>query len=274
MCNHLGQFGLARSWWAIEQDIDARFLACHRMGEQVAKNVNIGLHKAKVFHAERRGRARACEDRHQLRLVAVGTHQYRWQLLADLHQVGQISDVVLRDQVFNQADALQPGPGAQGFGHLRRADASHFGNGGEGFGRVVHLELNQQAAHVALVASKGAVQQDGALGLVQLQQTGQGVDVALHQGAVALDGATQPLLRGRKHGHDVLVLLLGIFVEEKVHGGFVKGTAPQTESFEEVGRRQRLVSAPQFVTLTALRQKLPQAHQHRLRPHQMPPNQR
>jgi len=77
---------------------------------------------------------------------------------------------VLGNQVLDQADALQPAAGAQRLTHLGGAHAGQLGDGGVGLGRVVDLELHQQAAQVALVARQRAVQQQRALGLVQLQQ--------------------------------------------------------------------------------------------------------
>ena len=77
---------------------------------------------------------------------------------------------MLGDQVFHQAYALQARAGTQRVADLAGFDAGHFGNRGIGFGRVLDLELDQQAAQVALVARQRAVQQQGALGAVELQQ--------------------------------------------------------------------------------------------------------
>ena len=70
-----------------------------------------------VFHFEKleiggHGQAtfarRACEDGHEFRLVAVFPHQHRRQLFTHFHEVCQVGDVVFGDQVFDQADTLQP----------------------------------------------------------------------------------------------------------------------------------------------------------------------
>ena len=81
------------------------------------------------------------------------------------------------NQVFNHTDALQSRAGAQGLGHFVGLDASHIGNRGISLRRVVDLELDQHGAQVALVTCQRAVQQQGAFGLVELQQIGECIDV-------------------------------------------------------------------------------------------------
>jgi hypothetical protein len=61
-----------------------------------------------------------------------------------------------------------------------------LGNGRIGLGCVADLELDQDAAQVALVACQRAVQQQRALGLVELQQSGQRVDVLFDQRGLLL----------------------------------------------------------------------------------------
>ena len=185
--HHFRQFGFTRAGWAVQQHVDANFLARHRVGQQIAHHLRVVGDKTKVVQPQRALGRQAGKDRHQLRLVAVGAHQHGWQFFADLHQIGQVSDVVLGDQVFDQANALQAGTRTQCLGHLLGVDAGHFGNGGVGFGCVIDLELHQDAAHVALVAGQRAVQQQRTLCFVKLQQAGQRVDVFLDQCGLALE---------------------------------------------------------------------------------------
>jgi hypothetical protein len=145
-------------------------------------------------------RRRPREHRHQVAGAAVFAHQHRRQLFADLHQVGQVGDVLLRDQVLDHADAFEPRAGAQRLGDLAGLDAGHRGDRGVGLLRVRDLELDQQAAQVALVARQRAVQQQRALGGVELQQAGQRVDVLLHQRRFLLQAPRQPVAGGAEHG--------------------------------------------------------------------------
>ena len=168
--HHLGQFGLAGAGRAVHQHVDALRLGGLRLAQQVDEHLHVVANKLEVaaFQLALGGRAR--EDGHQLGTVAVFAHQHRRQLFADLHQVGQVGDAVLGDQVFDQADALQPAAGAQGLAHLGGGHAGDGGNRLIRFGRVVDLELDQDAAQVALVARQGAIQQQRTLCLVELQQ--------------------------------------------------------------------------------------------------------
>jgi hypothetical protein len=214
------------------------------------------------------------EHRHQLALVAVLAHQHRRQLLADLHQVGQVGDVVFGDQVLDQADALQPRAGAQGLADVGGADAGDLRDGGIGLGRVVDLELHQDAAQVALVAGQRAVQQQRALGAVELQQAGQRVDVLLDQRRLLLQRMRQPVAGDREHRQQVLGLVLGVFVQVEEQRAFLVGAAPDAVPVQELGRGQLLVAAPELVVLAAAAQEFAQARQRGRRPHQVAAGQR
>ena len=193
------------------------------------------------------GRAR--EHRHQLVAVAVLAHQHRRQLLADLHQVGQVGDVVLGDQVLDQPDALQPRAGAQRFADFAGIDAGDLGDGGIGLRRVVDLELDQQLTQVALVARQRAVEQQRALGLVELQQAGQRIDVLLHQRRMLLQRMGEPVAGDRQHRQQVLGLVLGVFVEIEEQRAFFVGPAPDAVAVEELRPSKLLVAPPELVAM-------------------------
>jgi hypothetical protein len=89
---------------------------------------------------------------------------------------------VLGDQVFDQADALEARASTQGSATSSGLHTRHFGNGGIGLRGIVDLELDQDAAQVALVAGQRSVEQQCALGLVELQQAGQRIDVLSRPG--------------------------------------------------------------------------------------------
>ena len=115
-----------------------------------------------------------------------------------------------------------------------RVDAGHLGDGGIGLRRVVDLELDQQAAQVALVARQRAVQQQRALGLVQLQQAGQRVDVLLDQRGLLLQRVRQPVAGDGQHRQQVLGLVLGVFVEVEEQRAFFVGAAPDAVALQEL----------------------------------------
>ncbi len=151
---------------------------------------------------------------------------------------------MLGDQVFDQANAFQAGAGAQRLGHLVRVDAGHVGYGGIGLRRIVDLELHQNAAHVALVAGQRAIQQQCALGLVELQKAGQRVDIFFDQGRLALQRMAQPFSGHRQHGNQILGLVFGVFIEEEIQRRFIIGAAPGAVAGQKFGSIQRLVAAP------------------------------
>ena len=100
------------------------------------------------------------------------------------------------------------------------------GDRGIGLLRIADLELDQQAAQVALVARQRAVQQQRAFGRVQLQQPGQRVDVLLHQRALLLQPPRQPVAGGGQHGQQVLGRVLDVFVDVEEQRAFFVGPAP------------------------------------------------
>ncbi|MEI2679514.1 MAG: hypothetical protein V9G29_17630 [Burkholderiaceae bacterium] len=81
-----------------------------------------------------------------------------------------------------------------------------------------HLELDQQSAQVALIAGQRAVEQQRALGGVQLQQPGQRVDVLLDQRRFLLQAALQPVGGRAKHRKQVLRSVLDVFVDVEEQG--------------------------------------------------------
>ena len=220
------------------------------------------------------GRHRPREHRHQFVLVAVLAHEHGRQLLADLHQVGQIGDVVLRDQVVHHADALQARAHTQRLGHLGGLDAGHFGDGGVGFGRVAHLELHQQRAQVSLVARQRAVKQQGPLGPVELQHAGQRVDVLLDQGGLFLERLGQPLARGGQHAEQVFGQVLGVLVQVEEQRAFLIRAAPGAVARQKFGVAQRFMALPEFVVLAAPLQETAQALQRGQGPDQVASRQR
>ena len=209
------------------------------------------------------------EHRHQLVRAAVFAHQHRRQLLADLHQVGQVGDVVFGDQVLDHADAFQPAAGAQRLGHLAGIDPGHRGDGSVGLLSAGHLELDQQAAQFALVTRQRAVQQHRALGRVELQQVGQRVDVLLHQGVLLLQVAGQPVAGCGQHGSQVLRRVLDVLVEVEEERAFFIRAAPRAVALDEGGIGQRLVAAPLGIALAAAGQVGSHTAQHHRRPHQV-----
>jgi hypothetical protein len=129
--------------------------------------------------------------------------------------------------------------GAQRLAHFGGAHAGQVGDGGIGLGRVVDLELHQQAAQVALVARQRAVQQQRALGLVELQQAGQRVDVLLDQRGLLLERLPQPLAGAGQQRQQVLGRVLGVFVEVEEQRAFFVGAAPDAVALQELGVDRR-----------------------------------
>ena len=177
-------------------------------------------------------------------VAGVMAHQHRRQLLADLHQVGQVGDVVLGDQVLDHADALEPRAGAQRLGHVGLADAGDAGDRRVRLLRVRDLELDQQAAQVALVARERAVQQQRALGRVQLQEPGERVDVLLDQRRFLLQAAREPVGGGPEHREQVLGRVLDVLVDVEEDGAFFIWAAPAAVARHERLVAQALVAAP------------------------------
>ena len=70
-------------------------------------------------------------------------------------------------------------------------------------GCIAYLELHQQAAQISLVARESAVEQERALGAVELQQTRECIDVFLNQGAVLLECKVEPIARHREHREQI-----------------------------------------------------------------------
>ena len=272
--HHFCELGLAGAGRAVQQDVDAGFLARYRVGQQRAQHLRVVLNKGKVGNGQRAFAGRPGENRHQLGLVAVFAHQYRRQFFAHLHQVGQVRNVVLGNQILDQADTLQPRTRAQGLAHVTGIDAGQFGYGGVSLGRIIDLELDQDAAQVALVPGQRAVQQQGALGLVELQQAGQRVDVLLHQGGLFFQRVGEPLARHGQQRNQVLGLVLGVFVQIKEQRAFFVRAAPHTVTGQELGIAQGFVAAPVFIGATAAQQKFAHAREYLSRPHQMAPGQR
>ena len=228
----------------------------------------------KICRAQAAARGGPGEHGHQLGLVAVLAHQHRGQLFADLHQVAQVGDAVLGDQMFHQADALQPRAGTQGFAHVGSVHARQVGNGSIGLWGVVHLELDQQGTQVTLVARQRAIQQQRTLGLVQLQQAGESVDVFLHQRGLLFQGIGQPRARGAEQCQQILGRVLGVFVEVVEKRALFIGAAPHAVALQEFGVGQRLVATPEIVGHATPRQKCAYPPQHRRRPGQMAPGER
>jgi len=83
----------------------------------------------------------------------------------------------------------------------------------------------------------------------------------------------QRIGRHRQYRNQVLRLVFGVIVQKEEQGGFVVGTTPDTVTCQKFRRIQCLVAAPQLVGVAAPCQELPQAHQNRYRPDQMPPRQ-
>ena len=84
------------------------------------------------------------EHRHQRAGVAVFAHQHGRQFVADFHQAGQVSHVVLEPQTFDRADMIQPRAGAQGFSRLGGGHPCNVDNSDVGFWRVADLERHQR----------------------------------------------------------------------------------------------------------------------------------
>ena len=103
---HLGHLGLARARWAVEQDVDAHLVARHGLTQERAQHGEVIGHELEVGLDERALGGRPREHGHQVVRPLVLAHQDRWELIADLHEVGQIGDVVFGDQVLDHADAL------------------------------------------------------------------------------------------------------------------------------------------------------------------------
>ena len=104
----------------------------------------------------------------------------------------------------------------------------NIGNGGIRLGGVVHFELHQDAAHIPLITGQGPVEQQGPLGLVELQQAGKCVDVFLDEGGLLFQSAVQPFARNGQHGYQVFRLVLDIFIQEEKQRRFIVGAAPDS----------------------------------------------
>ena len=271
---HLGQLGLAGTRRAVEQDVDAGFapLACRL--QQAGDGLHILRHMGKVLCLQRGRHRQPGELGHQLLLAAVLAHQHGGQLVAHLHQVGQIGDRMLADQVVDHADALQPRAASQCIGHLARAHAGHIGHHGVGFGRAVDLEFHQQATQFALVARQRAVKQQRTFCGVELQQRAQAVNVLLHLHRTLAQALLHPLAGGGQQGQHVLGRVLDEFVQIIEQRAFFVGTAPDTVPLQKFGVAQLLVAGPEAVVTAAQRQKAAQPEQHMLGPDQMPAGQR
>ena len=274
LCHHPSQLGFAGAGRTINQHVHTRLLARHRLAQQGRQQAHVVTHKSEIVGAQTGARSRAGEHRHQLVLRLVLAHQHRRQLLAHLHQIGQIGDVVLGDQVFHHADALQPRTRTQRLAHFAGLHAGHIGERGVGLGCVVHLELDQDGAQIALVARQRAVEQQRALGAVELQQTGQRVDVFLYQRGVFLERLAQPVAGHSQHRQQVFRRLFGVLVEVEKQRALFVGAAPDTVALHEGRRAQPVVASPEFVVFATPAQKLAHPGKNRLRPDQMPPRQR
>ena len=214
------------------------------------------------------------EHRHQVRRPLVLAHQHRRQLLADLHQVGEIGDVVFGDQVLDHADALEPRTRAQRVGDIDLVDAGHRGDRRVGLLRTGHLELDQQAAQVALVPSQRAIQEQRAFGGVELQQAGQRVDVLLDQRRFLLQAAFQPVGGGTEHRQQVLRRVLDVLVDVEEQRRLLVWPAPAAVALDEGVVAQAVVAEPLLVATAACLQEFAQPRQHRHRPDQVPTGQR
>ena len=219
--SHLGQLGLAGAGRAVEQHVDARpawrrhgaCLAAARGRQSTARNpsgpgccaspgrVNTAIRSCGPWYSR----------------ISTGR-----DLVADLHQVGKVGDVVLGDQVLDHADALQARAGAQGLGHLALVHAGDRRDGGKGLMGGVDLELDQRAAQLALVAGQGAVKQDGALGRVELQ-SGRAGRCSSRSAWTPFELAVQVLAGGGQQGHHVLGRVLGVFVQIEEQRALGKG---------------------------------------------------
>jgi len=144
---------------------------------------------------------------------------------------------VLGDQVLDHADALEPRADTQRLGHLALVDAGHARQHREGLLRVRDLELDQQAAQLALVACQRAVQQQCTLGRVQLQQLTERVDVLLDQRGVLLQVALEPLGGGVQRGEQVLRRVLDVLVDVEEERPFFIRPVPGAVALKLVPRR-------------------------------------
>ena len=274
LCHHLGQLGFAGAGRAVHQHIHAGRVLRHSVAQQGHQHPGVFLHKRKISQPQCAACGGPGEHRHQLAGVAVFAHQHGRQFVADLHQVGQVGDVVLGDQIFDHADALQPRASAQRFGHLGGGHPRDIGNRGVGFRRVADLELHQQRAQIALVARQRAIQQQRAFGAVEQQQVGQGINVLFNQRGLLFQHIGQPV-PGRAQGlQQVFGLVLDILVEVEKQRAFFIRAAPDTMARHEVGVSQAFMAGPGVVAGAAALQKFPQTVQRRHGPHQMAARQR
>ena len=201
-------------------------MALHGLAQQAAEHIQVIRDEVEIRLGQQALGGRPGEHGHQVMRALVLAHQHRRQLVADLHQVGQIGDVVLGDQVLDHADAFQPRTGAQNLGNLLRIDTGHRRDGRKRLLRGVDLELDQRAAQFALVTGQRAVEQDGALGRVELQQGAERGDVLLDQGRFTLELPIQPFAGGGQQRQHVLGRILGVFVEEEKQRVFGKRAVP------------------------------------------------
>ncbi len=272
--HHLGKLGLAGAGRAVKQHVDALLLARDRVAQQGHQHIGVFLHKGKIIQPQLAARCRAGEHSHQLVLVAVLAHQHGWQFFTDLHEVGEVGDVVFGDQVLDHAYAFKPRAGAQGLGHFGRLDTGHIGNRGIGFGRIVDLELDQQRPQVTLVTRKRAVEQQCAFGAVELQQVGQRINVFLDQGGLLFQRVREPFAGGTQYREQVLGLVLGVFVEVEKQRAFFIGAAPGAVTCKKFSITEGFVATPELVVLAAAAQELAQAQQRGQWPDKMPARQR
>ena len=271
---HLGQLGLAGAGRAVEQDVDAGLTPLARGLQQPRHGLQVLRDVGEVLSLQRGRYRQPREFGHQLLLAAVFAHQHRGQLVAHLHQVGQVGDGVLAHQVVDHADTLQPRAATQGIGHFSGTDAGHVGHHGVGLGRAVDLEFDQQPAQFTLIARQGAVEQQCALGRVELQQRAQAVDVLLHLHRTLAQALLHPVAGGGQQGEHVLGRILDEFVQVIEQRAFLVGTAPDAMPLQKFGRAQLLVAGPEAVVTAAQGQKAAQLEQHMLGPDQMPAGQR
>jgi hypothetical protein len=148
-------------------------------------------------------------------------------------------------------------------------DASDFGDRGVSFRRARHLELHQHVAQIALVARQRSVQQQRALGLVELQEARERINVLFNQRRLLLERLCQPCAGRGQRCQNVFRRVLGVLVKIEKQGSFFVGTTPYTEALQEFARPQLLLGAPEVAVLAASLQKFAQAREHRLWPHKV-----
>ena len=269
----LRKLGLAGARRTVQQHVDAGFAARDGVLQQRGDHVDVVGDEGEVRGRQLRRPSRPREDRHQVVGLRVLAHQHRRQLLADLHQVGQVGDVVFRDQVLDHAGAFQPRSGAQRLGNLAGVHAGHLGDRRVGLLGAGHLEFDEQPTQLALVARERPVEQQRALGRVQLQQAGQRVDVLLHQRRLPLQARLQPVARDGQHGQQVLRGVLDVLVHVEEQRPLLVRAAPDAVALEEFQVGQGIVPAPVVVAAAAQLQEAAHAAQHTGGPDDVAPGQ-